>query len=653
MKIGTRLIVGFLAITALIWVSFFFAVNTYTRMHEEFDVLEGDVIPEVIVIGKVPKAASRVVHQVMEYIISGEEEAKEETQLMMEYLEKVGLEHEVLMGEEQRKIALELNAKIGALNSAVAGTIALKEQGASTGELFKSDREIIHPTVFALLEQVNMHEVLHAEELAEAEEAVYEARTSGMRILLLTAGFVTILAAGIALFITRSIVNPLRALHKGTEVIGQGNFDYKVGTGAKDEIGQLSRAFDLMTNDLKETTASIDDLNKEITERKQAEHSLSERIKELGCLYGIASIAERPGITLDEVYREVANLLPPSWQYPEITCARITFGDEEFRTDNFETSEWKQSSDIKVHGEKVGIVEVTYLEERPEIDEGPFMKEERLLIDAVAKRLGAITERKQAEHSLSERIKELGCLYGIAAIAERPGITLDEVYREVANLLPPSWQYPEITCVRITFGDEEFRTDNFETAEWVQSADINVRGQKKGTVEVLYLEERPEIDEGPFMKEERLLIDAVAKRLGAITERKQAEHSLSERIKELGCLYGIAAIAERPGITLDEVYREVANLLPPSWQYPEITCVRITFGDEEFRTDNFETAEWVQSADINVRGQKKGTVEVLYLEERPEIDEGPFMKEERLLIDAVAKRLGAITERKQAEEKLR
>ena len=100
------------------------------------------------------------------------------------------------------------------------------------------------------------------------------------------------------------------------------------------------------------------------------------------------------------------------------------------------------------------------------------------------------------------------------------------------------------------------------------------------------------------------------------------------------------------------MYREVANLLPPSWQYPEITCARITFGDEEFRTDNFKTTEWMQSANINVRGQKKGTVEVTYLEERPEIDEGPFMKEERLLINAVAERLGEITERKQAEEKL-
>ncbi len=132
-------------------------------------------------------------------------------------------------------------------------------------------------------------------------------------------------------------------------------------------------------------------------ERKRLEHSLKERVKELQCLYNIASIVEEPGITLDKIYQEVVNLLPQSWQYPEITCARITIGDKEFKARNYAESQWKQSSDIKIGGTKAGSVEVGYLEERPEIDEGPFLKEERLLIDAVAERLGSITERKEAE----------------------------------------------------------------------------------------------------------------------------------------------------------------------------------------------------------------------------------------------------------------
>ena len=75
--------------------------------------------------------------------------------------------------------------------------------------------------------------------------------------------------AGVVL--AASITEPIHKLHKGTEIIGEGNLDYKVGVNTKDEVGQLSRAFDRMTQDLKKTTTSIDSLNKEISERERVE----------------------------------------------------------------------------------------------------------------------------------------------------------------------------------------------------------------------------------------------------------------------------------------------------------------------------------------------------------------------------------------------
>lgn len=143
-----------------------------------------------------------------------------------------------------------------------------------------------------------------------------------------------------------------------------------------------------------------------LTKRRRLTHGLNERVKELRCIYDITDIAERPGMTLDKLYQEAAGILPKGWQYPEITCARIIFNGKMFETENcFEIENcrdtpWKLSSDIKVLGTKAGRVEIAYLEERPKLDEGPFLREERLLIDAVAEQLGAITERKQAEEEL-------------------------------------------------------------------------------------------------------------------------------------------------------------------------------------------------------------------------------------------------------------
>jgi PAS domain S-box-containing protein len=143
-----------------------------------------------------------------------------------------------------------------------------------------------------------------------------------------------------------------------------------------------------------------------VAANRQLKHNLAERVKELRCLYGMAAIDENSEITLNELYQEVANLLPSSWQYPEVCSARITIEDREFRTANYRHTGWKLCSDIKVSGVKAGTVEVNYLKKRPELDEGPFSREERRLIDAVAERVGRITERKKAEELLKLRTKE-------------------------------------------------------------------------------------------------------------------------------------------------------------------------------------------------------------------------------------------------------
>ncbi|MBU2521345.1 MAG: PAS domain S-box protein, partial [Proteobacteria bacterium] len=83
-----------------------------------------------------------------------------------------------------------------------------------------------------------------------------------------------LLITALYFILQNTFLRRLKALQVGAEELGKGNLNYKVGTDSKDEIGQLSRAFDKMTEDLKKTTTSIDELNKEINERKRAEKAL-------------------------------------------------------------------------------------------------------------------------------------------------------------------------------------------------------------------------------------------------------------------------------------------------------------------------------------------------------------------------------------------
>jgi PAS domain S-box-containing protein len=273
---------------------------------------------------------------------------------------------------------------------------------------------------------------------------------------------------------------------------------------------------------------------KHLAERRQAEaalreqtHELDERVKELNCLYGISKLVEAPGIPLDQILQGTADLLSPAWRYPEAACARIVLGDQEFKTENFRETPWRQTCDIKAHGQPIGGVEVCYLEERPESDEGPFLEEERSLINAVAERLGRIVERRRAEEALRERTREL---------VDMPGISLEQMLQRAVGLIPPSWQYSEVACARIVLEDQEFKTDNFSETPWRQAADIRLRGERIGTVEVCYLVEKPDSDEGPFLKEERSLISAVAERLSRIVEVKRAEDEIQAERQRLSVL---------------------------------------------------------------------------------------------------------------------
>lgn len=146
----------------------------------------------------------------------------------------------------------------------------------------------------------------------------------------------------------------------------------------------------------------------DITLQKHAENSLQkrteelvERIKELNCLYGISSLVERPGILLEEILQGTAELIPLAWRFPESTCARVVYGNQEYKSKGFRTSKWQQSSDIYVHAQPGGSVEVFLTGDRPEEEESdPFLKEEQSLLHAIAERLGHIIERFQTEQLL-------------------------------------------------------------------------------------------------------------------------------------------------------------------------------------------------------------------------------------------------------------
>jgi PAS domain S-box-containing protein len=129
---------------------------------------------------------------------------------------------------------------------------------------------------------------------------------------------------------------------------------------------------------------------------------LRERVKELDCLYGISDLVEKPGATLDEVLQGTLGLLTSAQQFPEAAAARIVLAKREYRTAHYCETTARMTSDLVVHGERCGLVELCYVEPGHQAPEGLLGGEEQQqrLLDSVAERLGRIVERFRAEELL-------------------------------------------------------------------------------------------------------------------------------------------------------------------------------------------------------------------------------------------------------------
>jgi len=145
---------------------------------------------------------------------------------------------------------------------------------------------------------------------------------------------------------------------------------------------------------------------RDLTDRKRAEEALRKRVRELNCLFAISNLVKKPDTSLEEILQGTVDIVPVGFQYPEITCARITLEDQTFKTVNFEESAWKLISDIIVDGDRVGAIEVFCLQEQPEIDEGPFLREERNLINAIAEQLGKTIKSRRADEMIKKAATE-------------------------------------------------------------------------------------------------------------------------------------------------------------------------------------------------------------------------------------------------------
>jgi PAS domain S-box-containing protein len=208
-----------------------------------------------------------------------------------------------------------------------------------------------------------------------------------------------------AIILTKSITTPIAIMRSAMTEIGMGNLDTKIVVGTKDEIGELADAFNKMTTGLREVTASRDELDKEITERKRSEeamHDSEKRLKaflENSALIGWMKDEDGRHVFLSNNYQKVFDVKFEDWK-----------GKTDFELWPKEIAEEFRKNDLKVlsKGNTIEAVEMALL---PDGSQSWWLSSKFLFVDSSGRKyvggLGVnITKRKQAEEEIKASLKE-------------------------------------------------------------------------------------------------------------------------------------------------------------------------------------------------------------------------------------------------------
>ncbi len=167
--------------------------------------------------------------------------------------------------------------------------------------------------------------------------------------------------------------------------------------------------------------------------------------------------------------------------------------------------------------ERVGLLQVKNIKQEIFSSIGTNLFEE------FAQTLSAILINQYTQALLQERVKELTFLYEMSTITKLKTNSLDDILYHIIELIPPAWQYPEITQAKITLNGVEYANKPIEKCEHTLVADIIIENERRGTIEVSYAEKCPDIDEGPFFHEERSLLNNIATELANIITQRNKE----------------------------------------------------------------------------------------------------------------------------------
>lgn len=366
---------------------------------------------------------------------------------------------------------------------------------------------------------------------------------------------------------------------------------------------------------------------------------------------------------IDDALFQICRNMPNSWQFPDYAVARIVYDGKEYLSSDRDYSEyeWTLKEEFTTIDRKSGTIEFFYLRGFPAAYRETHQDSEKELLGNMANlitgflniikgneiRQPAEREGKQDSESKADN-RIISCINEISK-SLRNGHSTETTLSEVIELIPEAFRFPEMIECRITYDNLRILSPGYRESPYGLEASLKTITPKSGSVRIVYTGDEPKTGGEPFLEEEKQFAETLAllisgfinliHGLDSVTATQEGLREIiyekTERLKELSCINQTTSILQSEK-SVDNALKRIVYILPDAWQYPDHTVARINFDGREFMSPDFIVTKWRQRQPFLTIDDRFGEVEIYYTREFPDIDEGPFMKEERDLINNIA-----------------